>query len=209
MFPGLQLGRLGDGFRVQLGVRTLARVARSGGTILRTLSIPGFTSGVHAHVVFRKGAEKLLDGFEKASFHVDIALSLERGNLRVFSANPPIVFQDQSVSVSQIAAKAPYLLNTLFDRISMNEQGTTFAYMMYEPAGRVPLIDYPINGHAIAFCMIFVILYHVYPRGLIYLLIMSLLDAVLDIRNGTKPSSFATCNLCACMAGLIWKELPL
>ncbi|GAQ93608.1 hypothetical protein KFL_017050010, partial [Klebsormidium nitens] len=104
------------------------------------LSIPGFTTGLHAYVLSRKGAEKLLDRFERASFHVDIALTLDRGDMRVYSANPPIVFQDQRVSVSQIAAKPPYLLNILFDRIPMNEQGTTFAYMMSEPAGQIPLI---------------------------------------------------------------------
>lgn len=56
------------------------------------LGILGCTSGLHAYVLSRKGAQKLLDKFEKASFHVDIALFLDREDLRIFSANPPIVF---------------------------------------------------------------------------------------------------------------------
>lgn len=164
------------------------------------LSIPGFTSGLHAYVLSKKGAERLLERFEKASFHVDIALSLDRGDLQVYSANPPVVFQDQRVSVSQIAAKPPYLLNTLFDEIPINEQGTTFAYIMSEPAGRVPLVDYPINGHTIAFWIILAILYHFYPRGLFLLLASSLFDACIELRNGKKPSSFSLLNLFACIA---------
>ena len=164
------------------------------------LSIPGFTTGLHAYVLSKKGAARLLDKFEKASFHVDVALALDRGNLRVFSTDPPIVFQDQRVSVSQIAAKPPYILNTLFDEIPINDQGTTFAYIMSEPAGRVPVVDYPINGHSIAFWIILAISYHMHPRGLVLLFILSIFDVLMDVSNRMKPNCFSLLNLCACVA---------
>lgn len=137
------------------------------------LDVPGYFSGLHAYIITRKGASRLLARLPKASFHVDAAIAMRPSGLRIFSSNPSLVTQEQSVSSSSIASKAPYIINTLCDHIDVNTRGTTLAYVLSEPFARVPGVDYTVNAYSLLYFTVLFVGTLAFP-SLLFVLLVSL-----------------------------------
>ncbi len=56
------------------------------------LYVPYFWGGLHAYIISKRGAAKLIENYRKATFHVDLAIALD-SNLSVYALSRQVVHQ--------------------------------------------------------------------------------------------------------------------
>lgn len=88
--------------------------------------VPDGFAGMHAYLVSRKGAERLLQVFPKVTGYPDVTMSREacRGNLDVVAVHPPLAHQAYE-EASHTSSSRPYLLNSVVKRWRYSEDPTS------------------------------------------------------------------------------------
>jgi len=114
-----------------------------GRKITERIFVPDCPSGTHAYALSYEGACKLLDIIKKVTFHVDVTISRRAKNMNIYAIYPDLIYQKISVVQSSTAGNRPVLLNTLLDKLYIDNKGTSLAWMLSENAGQIA--GYPIS----------------------------------------------------------------
>ena len=100
--------------------------------------IPTYPMGMNTYVISRKGALKLLAGYERdGGVREAMDVQVLSYNLSAYAAAHKLAWQYRSLGVSTIVgAGFPRVLNLLFDHVQVDEE-TTLAYALADPLVQV------------------------------------------------------------------------
>lgn len=100
---------------------------------------PTMIFGMHAYVVSRGGARKLLALMPRASNHVDWELSRHLDELAVYALRPGVAYQT-GMDTSSMGSRAPIFVNKLLSHVRLGKHasdGRTLAWLCSEGWGRL------------------------------------------------------------------------
>lgn len=121
--------------------------------------VPENPLGLHAYILSKAGAKKLLDMIElnKISSHIDVQILNSSQELNVYASNPLLVYQNVDTSTSNNTMSYPVLINKHLHQYKNNHE-IPRSYAM--SVNIMELFNFPINGYAIAL-MIICLLYSI------------------------------------------------
>lgn len=151
------------------------------------IKIPEVALGLHAYIISRKGAKKLLDNLEgKIYQHLDYCIQelSSRDIIKTYVITPRVAYQTSTYNLSNsnnITANYPLLITNIFDKIDID----TYVKLSY--LANVSLIrvnDININLISIGFLILGIIIskWNVIEIFLLFMMI-SLLDIIYMIKD--------------------------
>jgi glycosyl transferase family 25 len=124
--------------------------------INKDIIVPDTPLGLHAYILSRKGAEKLLNSIANTKIytHIDVQMLIEGQELKVYATDPLIVYQKVDTSSSSIASTYPAVINSYLHKHESDHR-IPHSYKLSVPFCEI--FSLPINGYALMLMIFFLV----------------------------------------------------
>ena len=156
--------------------------------INKDIIIPETPLGLHAYIISRKGAQKLLSSIANTKIytHLDVQLLIEGRDLKVYASNPLLVYQKVSTETSSISSNYPVIINSVLHKYQTDHR-IPHSYRLSVPI--FELLKLPINGYAIILMIICVLYSYLSKVNILFITLFFFVYNIFELR--LYPSNFS------------------